>query len=502
MSAQFPVAYTNALFGAINGQGFNMDALQVAEARRGLADLANELKKAESVGYQTPASMSPDGGNLAALSVQSIDSMVTDVTGYKESDFTFYKMLPREKATQTVHEWRSQTSRGNRYFSGRAGEGNIGVNNQSEFATGSVRIKYWIEQRALTYQAGQIQGLMGSNTTLETKNAVIEQLKRIEVDSMFASSAVDELAIDGVFTQIQAASEVASNTNPLGLKTYFDKEGGEVTFEEIASHLEQLEEPTVGGTPKVILVTQRLYTDLTNKARRQTVNMQSSAETKDFRWGQDGLYIKSPSGECKVMSVKFMDQQVFLGKGPTAAAGGDAKPATPTIAGVTSPVNASSKFLAGDAGSYIYRVMAVHNENGISACAQSSATAIAAGDSGDIEITNPGSNPPQFYRVFRSVKNGAAATCQLIGEIAYDDGGDTTFIDLNTERNNCGKMLIWNPSKEDLAWYDLLPTVKINLPMVALTQPFVVFSSGAVVVKATAKQRIINNIGLTSIGLA
>ena len=145
--------------------------------------------------------------------------------------------------------------------------------------------------------------------------------------------------------------------------------------------------------------------------------------------------------------------------------------------------------------------MAVHNEHGVSACAETGAVAVDAGDSTNLVITNPGSRAPQFYRIFRSVKNGTAATCQYIGEIAYDDGGSTTFIDLNTERNNCGKMLIWNPSKEDLAWYDLLPTVKINLPMVALTQPFVVFSSGAVVVKATAKQRIINNIGLTSIGL-
>jgi len=497
MSALFTTSVlTNVIAGR---QPLSLDALQLHQMRQEMAALGDALNKAETVGYQTPASMTPDGGNMAPLYAQSIDSVVADLTGYSEKDYQFYKMLPHDKATQTVHEWRTQSSSGNPYLTGRAAEGNIAPLNQSLFGTGFVRVKYWVETRSLTNVAAQAPGLLGNNMAVETKNAAKENLRRIDLDSMYGNSAIDDLAIDGVFTQIQNASGVASAVNPYGVETYTDKEGATISFPEIAEILRQMMEPTIGAEPQVALVTRHLYTDLINQARAGAMTTTGFSETKDYRYGADGLFIKSPDGDdIPVKSVKFMDQQNGLFRsGPTVATGSEA-PATPVVASIAAGVLSGSKFKAGDVGAYYYRVAAT-SADGSSIYAESGPVTIsAAGQGVTITVTNPGSNPPTFYRVWRSAKNGAASTCRYLFDFKYTTGGSTAILDKNLERYDTGKMLIANFSAEQMCWYDLLPTVRVPLAQVTMRIPFAIFSSGAVAVKAANKQRYINNIGFST----
>ena len=493
---------TAALVNVIQGrQPMNFDALQIHQMREEIASLNDALNKAETVGYQTPASMSPDGGNLAPLYAQSIDNVVADLVGYNEEDFEFYKMLPHDKATQTGHEWAAKESLGSPFLTGRAAEGDISPLNQSEFSRGSVRIKYWVETRSLTNVGAQVPGLAGNNMALETKNAATENLRRMDLDSMYGNSAIDPLAIDGVFTQIQNASGVASAVNPRGVDTYLDKEGATISFAEIAEILRQMTEPTIGAKPKVALVTRHLYTDMVNQAIAGAMTTREFYETRDYKYGSNGLFIKTPAGvDVPVKPVTFMDQQNGLfGSGPTAAVGSTLCPATPVIASASAGSLSGSKFKAGDVGAYIYRIAATSAEGSSAFAATSPVTISAAGQGVTISVTNPGSNPPTFYRVWRSEKNGAAATCKYLFDFKYStSGGATDILDKNLERYNTGKMLIANFSPEQMCWYDLLPTVRVPLAQVTMRIPFAIFSSGAVAVKAASKQKYINNIGFAT----
>lgn len=503
-----PSAFMNPIYQTIQGAGnFSVSEAQFTEIRKGLEDT---MRKSADLGYQTPASGDPNGGNYSPLLLQSIDDRLADKTTYGVEDFVFFNLLPQDQASQTVHEIRSKISKGDRFLALQAGEGDIGAVDDSEYEFGSVRMKYWVTTRQLTYQAQNtpnVAWVESSALTLETDNAMVQLRRALEIDSMWGDSTINGLEVDGVITQLD--SEASTFSEDLG--------GQQLTFNRVTRTLAMLSNVDIGAHPTHLLVTPDVYADLEIQAIHDGAAMrfqdgQGTISTREFTYGATGFEIFVPGSNRKIPVVKvpFLDLQRAYGSpfkpGTTdaVAAKGDAakRPPLPVITAVNNlGTTAGSKFKAADAGTYQYWVIA-RNKYGRSQAVTASSVPVAAGDCVELLLTDPGADLVTDYLVFRTDKTAAIASARFLFRTKYNTNGTAgavQILDKNEIARGTSRALLLNlKDKEEIAFYRFLPLARIPLPMIGLQIPFAVFMSGAPKVKVPRKQYQFKNVGVAN----
>jgi hypothetical protein len=184
--------------------------------------------------------------------------------------------------------------------------------------------------------------------------------------------------------------------------------------------------------------------------------------------GMIGLDIKgytSPAGDV------LLEPDVFItdGGGPTAAVGDAAKrPSAFTVStGPSTGADAASQFEADDLGDYFYKVQAV-NRYGRSAAQDLVAgpTAVTLATAGH-KITwglTPGAIVPDYWEVFRSVKDGASGTERLILRIPHTTAAaEETLEDFNANLPGTTSAFLFQQNLENMSFKQLAPMVKIPL---------------------------------------
>jgi hypothetical protein len=139
-------------------------------------------------------------------------------------------------------------------------------------------------------------------------------------------------------------------------------------------------------------------------------------------------------------------------------------PGAPTIASIALS-GGSTSFLAGEV--YTYYVTA-ENEIGESApSATSASAALGAGNQIAVNIT-PGTGTIRYFNVYRSTAGGGAATCKLVGKVAYKGASPTVFTDLNNRKP--GGVTGFLVEKDTMALKELAGYSRLKLAVVDLTQ--------------------------------
>lgn len=483
-----------SLFNSLAGGAVSLNEAQVKYLVAALNDNLKKAQDASTVGYQTaPGAASPVG--LSPLLPQSIDPVLTSLA-IAQDELMMWKMLPKDTATQTLHEYRRRVSHGSLVQDHNVGEGAAGNNSSSVYDMKSVQIKFWSVRREITDVAAGLTGIAPASNLLteHTNEAAFDLLRSVEMDTLFGDTDLISTKVDGVLKQIVAKGKVE------------DLAGAQITLDRISLTLRKLAQPTSarGGVhPTHILTTHAIWNDLERQERKSGARFDKTTAEPKFYFGAEAIHVLGPKGSIPIIAVPFLDDQAIIGLPSDSALDPNATaPATPSIAvggSVAHPVDAASKFLAADAGSYTYKVVA-HNADGFSAPYTSAAIPVAAGEKVLFKFDVPGSKLPTYYRVYRSPKNGAAADATYLFSTKYfvNAAPLVEFSDTNAVRANTGRVLFWTNDKDHVCFYRLLPMARIPLAKIQLTTPFSIFMSGAPVIKLPEKFYMMTNVGFAA----
>lgn len=445
----------------------------------------------QQAGFQTPVS---GGDDLTPLIPQSIDEQMTELV-FRDEHLRFMASVARERATNTVHEFRKLTSRGDEYMSRARQEGLTGSNSQSIAEYGAVQLKSYVDRREITDVLGSLTGIgvSGSMLSLETTNATMLMRQGLEFDGIYGDSGANPLEFDGVITSLVAQGNVTDMHQSGGVRT--------ISLTEIEEKLRELytdrykyAKPTNIWAPPRVLTT--LSKEINPSLR---TDMQAGNRTAQF--GASSFKVQGPAGqltvdECQMMGT-WRDRTV-----PTGNSVDDRRPAIPSVT-TAAGANASSRFFAEDAGSYEYWVLA-YNQYGYTRSVLKTQV-VAAGERVSFTINDDAiADGTLYYQLWRTGKDPAGATgltAQWIGKFARAAVGvDTVFYDYNDVLPGHFDVIITQQDKESLAFVQLLDMTRVPLAKVELTTPLAIFTVGALVTKAPEKMWVFRNIPQPSYG--
>ena len=484
-----------SLFSAMASGSISLNESQTKYIVAALMDNLKKAQDATTVGYQTgPSAASGDAATLSPLLPQSIDPTLTSLA-IQEKELVMWRMMPKGTATQTLHEYRRKLKHGSLVQDHNVGEGSAGNNSSSKYSMASTTIKFWSVRREITDVAAGLTGIAPASNLLteHTNEASFDLLRAIEMDVMFGDADLLATKATGFIKQIADSGNIT------------DLDGEQITLDHISMRLRILGQSTSARGaiyPTHILTTHMIWNDLERQERNSGGRFQKDQKDPKFYFGAEAIFVRGPQGDVPIIAIPFLDDQRVIGLPDNESTGLDPNataPAAPTAAGlgagITSPADAASRFKVADAGSYYYKVVA-HNADGYSAAYVSAAIPVAAGDKVLFKLDTPGSKLPAYYRVYRSLKDGAAADCSYLFSVKRAAGGGfDTFGDFNAVKPNTGRVIFWTNQEDHVTFYRLLPMARVPLAKIQLTTPFAIFMSGSPVVKLPEKFWMMTNVG-------
>lgn len=455
-----------------------------------LQKLNEVLRKSTTAGYQdTSGVIGADAGSLSPLMPQSLENVLASAT-YSMDAIQLWRNMPKIQVGQTVHEYNVIKDHG-LDLSPFMAEGGVPAANKSEYERKFVKIKYMAELREITDVASTINPLVGPNPTAlaeETERGTLRLMQKVERELWHGDESANALGFDGVIKQISADSNSVT-----------DKAGGAVDPEFLQGLLSEVFAAPRYGAPDTIYVEPRIHGDLikqTNDLGRFNTISQSGGS---FTFGAGDLKIMGPYGPIAVKAAPFL-----FNSWEAPAQGSGSGPAAPTVAALAGN-NAASKFAAGDAGDFHYKVVAVSNATGYSAPTQLDTDAntggvqpiaIAAGESNTLTIT-PAAAGVDFFRIYRSEAGGAVGSEKLIGQVAASGTNAVNFVDHNEQRPGKSSIVMVKHDPSVMRFARLLDFIRRPLAEVKTTRPFLLMLFGAPIVSVPSKCHVIKNVGLS-----
>jgi hypothetical protein len=446
-----------------------------------LAELNKALRKS-TVGYQTPTVPS-SGDSLSALVPQSIEGTLASAT-YTMKELVLWPAIAKRQVTNTVHEFNVIEDHGFD-LDPFIGEGQGGLRNQSTYTRKHLRIKYMAERREVS-DVSTLVNILGSNPTAiaeETERGTLRLMQKVERQLFHGRESINELGFDGVFQQI--ISEQPGNVTNL--------EGGSVDPQLLQGILGQLTAAPNFGRPDTIYVEPQVHSNLI----QQTVNFGrhdqlSVSGTSGLTFGAQNLSIMGPYGPVQVKQAPFL----FTAFEPPAAASHSLAAPTVAAGGSQQPTDngaGTSKWVAADAGDYIWQIVAVSTTGGFSAPLVTNALAITAGDLPRIILDQQAG--VDYYRVYRTETDGASTTATFVFEVPNNVGGATTIDDNHDVKRNTSRILVAQHDPGVMEFVRLLDFLRRPLAEVATTRPFLLMLFGAPAVKVPSKLWMLDNCG-------
>jgi hypothetical protein len=444
-------------------------------------------------------------GELSPLVPQSIQSTLDSLT-YTQDDLVLWKMISQftVQAKSTIHEYAVRKSHGSEGLSPFARENRVGGFSKGEYERRTVRMKFLTE----VFEVGEIAShvpLMNTGMSaldLITQERTISLMKKLEREIIWASSANDPLAWDGLYHSIDTLQPDHTT----------DARGDVITPQNLNEILAELIAQPNYAKPNTVLCTYEQHTTMANQAIPFGRSDLMKGDTRQFFYQGDDVFVGTQKGKIKIQPVMFLEndrhpRRRSEGDGPPPALTGGAAPSPALAAAVT-----GSKFVAADIGfDYYYWVETVGDEGINISGVVGPFTPTAAGDACEIEIDDTGvvyegTNSSRFFRLFRAkVPTGDPAPAAdptlfwNVGEFARNalgTGGISMITDKNLFLPRSAPMIIGEFSQETMQWTKFIDLVRrgFQIPRV-LAQHVALLMSGAFVVKNPKKLWLYKNVG-------
>lgn len=419
----------------------------------------NDLLKAMTVGDAFPATigeMSP--GHLMATVPQDLDDVMHNAA-FTDRQLVLFNKLKTTKVWSTVHQYvrkHSPGSAGKRFMFHR--EGGLPVESDSTYSLESLAMKYLGSVRRLPIQARLVKSIAGDAVKNQNKDGALEILAALEWHLFYGNAATNPLAFDGIKTIMKREGIL------------LDARGAQPSEGLIDEAMSRITEKPNYGYP-----TDMLTSSAVNRTLRQTYSSRVRSMMGDkfhpnyqlkgmvYDHCQDDDEVSIHKHPLVIEESGLPDER---GAGPDASA----RPVEPII--VTQPASGAagvnrSDFIAGDAGAYYYRIVAL-NGAGMSKPVTTSAVNAVAGQVISIVLRDgavPGSKQAATaYMIYRTAKGGASATAKYITEVGVAaNNADTTFIDGNGDLPGTSDIFILSNDPEAIEIKQLLPF--FNFPL-------------------------------------
>jgi len=455
----------------------------------GSQEQVDELNKALEAGYQRPPA---SGGS--ALRVESLEATLRVVT-FTLQNIRFWPRIPKLPAFSTVEEYNILSSYGS--DSGVfTNEGDLPETQDSVYERKVALVKFLGTTREVTHPMTLVRPAHGNTVALETQNGAIFLVERLERALFVGRSDVISQEFDGVMKQIMDGAGLTDpwNVNPVSSGVVVDCRGGPITEDLVEEAANSIVENY--GTPTGMYLAPRPSSDLAKQFYpRERVNLPFPTD------GRVGLAITSIVTSAGTIELR---PDVFLRGGgnngkkdPPVAATSTKAPNTPASVTTAVAADATSLFAAADAGTYIYKVTAI-NRYGESAPITLAGQAIAAGEKCTLTITDGGgSYPATGYKIYRSAKDGTAATCLIqIPGFPRDSVTpvDTNYVDFNFWLPGTSNAFMFQENLQNFSFRQLAPMMKIPLATIAASIRWMQLLYGTPIVYSPKKNKIFINV--------
>jgi hypothetical protein len=418
-----------------------VDLIQDGPGESSMAELA-ELRKALSIGYTQPVA-----GN-DALRVESLDATLKLLT-YQSTHARLWNQIPKDTAYSTI--------------------------------------KYIGTTRAVHHPATLVRSVPADKVAQEVTNGALWMIGKANNALYNADESVNPLEFNGLPAQIVNGGGIV-----------IDMQGAAITPAKIEDGCRQVSENF--GVPMKLFSAPKVFSDF---SLQYAPNQRFAAPGV-----QPGIVGTPVTGYNSTFGVVGFEPDVFITQGaaPLAAASSIKAPSAPTLAIGAPGADASptlNVFLAGDAGNYRWQVSAVNQYGESAPSAVSASTAMAAGQSVALTITDGGGTfPATGYRIYRTDKTGAAAgpfssTTRIARtSVAGVPQPTTVFTERNTFRPFTYIGLMLDLNTQNLTFKQLAPMLKMDLAVISPAIRWMQLLYGTPIVFAPKRQVLFRNIGV------
>lgn len=448
----------------------------------------NGVNKAFSAGEGTGSDMTDldtlTGGR--AITVENIDTDLK-VTAEARQDLVWWNLLRNKPIYAVLDQYMVLSDHGTsakRHVFGK-------FRTESAFPkTGDVTLERKVDSTKFIRDMRDLTHVADTVSTMAEKHGIINRagamtvLEAIELATMFGNSDAMPTQFDGMYKKALDAYN-AGYTNAVidnrSTGSSSASKGGEITEERLEKGSENILN-ALGRASHMVMPTKvkaDLNAILPNSRRvnmgggnaglnNLLLGMPSGGFRSDFAWNGWGKGAEAHFRFESSIDVFFPSGESADVKAPAADYPNSTDaPAEPTSVEGAAASLSTSKFGAGDAGSYWYKVSA-YNADGVSvATSIASALAIAAGEKATLTITCNDSTITGLS-IYRSAMDAAtAADCRWIADIAVTNAvSTTTFVDYNLMLPGTSQsMLISNaPQSDAIDYRQLMPFVRMPLP--------------------------------------
>lgn len=454
----------------------DLTRLEHNEEFSGIADQqeVDGLNKALNPGGPQYATQTPDG--ITGGNVFMTESLEPTLKVVSEIDkhVKLYNMLDKTRAYQLVEEYDLQSKHGGNGTAWIEEADDEPREEDAEYNREFEIVKYMGVKKRVHHIMTQIRSGHGDVIAKETKNGVSYLLKELERQLWEANGFFNESG------EYDGSADLDSLPSFNGLdkqlrKGFNDSQFKQADFEgygDDLSHLVDLDDNVMSpeaieesarvaiedfGAPSMLWLSPKAHSDFSR----------TYYPKERFNDGQGNVMpgtivpaMWTSLGQIDLINTRFMvpKQKAKSARDNTS---------TPEVPASVTEVDSNAAATDLEAGDYIYRVTAV-NRHGESAVAASAAITAIDGDRIQIQIADPASGAtPTHFAVYRSEKDGAAATCRFIGYIKRA-GATTNFIDLNKRKPGSSQAYMLQLDAETMTLRQLTPMLKIDFATIGL----------------------------------
>ena len=453
-------------------------------------DVIRDLQKALATTTSGAGGIQP-----GPLSLENLDAMMTEVL-ITEGHLKLNNLLPKVPSANTLYQFNKHKDFGEHRGSLGFAEGGGPTGTGSSFERDSILTKFLGMEGGITHQmitSGQAGGVFEDPQVRETRDRTLALLVKYERELVHGMKSIKdengvEVNMDGMLTALLAANSA----------NVIDKEGQPFNFDDLDDSAENLvvegKQATVNGytslmSPHVSKGINKMYQD-----RNIVRESKSGGRGGSFEPG-----FRVPGYETQFGTFDF-DHSILLEEVPNSAPLSSATTSAPAAPATVTPAataDATSKLVA---DTYYYFVSAF-NDTTESLPTGSGAQAVASGEKVTLTIARVAA--ATGYRVYRAIVDDVTKA-KWIGKIPNTPTGDPTFVDLNgwrtedaaTGNKESGLVIQIKPVNTDLCIAQLAPLMKMPLPQVKTTFPFLLLLYVVFVLKAPERVRIYKNCGV------
>lgn len=450
-----------------------------------------ELLKAMQAGAITGRDTADQSLTMEPLKAESLETTLKLLEA-RQKDIRLLNLMPKLTAYNTVEEFLQLSSYGTER-GGFYNEGELSDVEDSTYIRRSELIKYLQVTGEVTMQAQMVRSYVDAMRK-EVENKVMWLNKRANRYMTAGNSNHVPQEWNGIYAQHESVG-AGQGFLYANLEQYFtstvviDKRGKSVTQADIEEAAVRIDanfgnvSDFFGPTTVISAISKDYFQD-----QRIMLNASNSGAYS----GQIGTVAKSIAttlGDVALQSDKFMKHEHPDGRLLTDGATSAKAPNAPVTGGApTVNVDASAKYVAGEAGTCYFAVAAI-NRYGESAMTLMDAAAVTlvAGRSVDLTFTSGGGAvAATAYRVYRTEITAAGAATGLkfwplftvsAADVAagYDGGAAGVVRDRGRFLPNTEQAFMCEMVDDVLSFKQLAPISKLDLAVISMSKRFISF---------------------------